>query len=274
MIIDSHIHFWNFDPLRDAWITEDMNIIRKDFLPDDVKPLFDKNGISGCIAVQADQSDDETKFLLQLAQENYFIKGVIGWVDLKNPEIDKTLSGYQENKKLKGFRHISEGELPGFLTQPDIIRGITSLHKYGYTYDILIKQHQLKEAISLTKTLPDQQFILDHCGKPNLKNDDITLWKQQLKIIAQNPNVYCKLSGLLTQCNWNDWNEKEIYDCLDTVFENFGTNRVLFGSDWPVMLLAGSYSKWLRLVSKYTDRFTGEEIENIFYKNAELFYKL
>ncbi|WP_020215035.1 amidohydrolase family protein [Flavobacterium rivuli] len=274
MIIDSHVHFWNFDPLRDTWITEDMKVISRDFLPGDVEPIFKENAVSGCIAVQADQSASETQFLLKLAGQNPFIKGVVGWIDLKNLHIEDELINYSAYKKLKGFRHISEGEGTGFLVQEDIINGLKALQKYNYTYDILIKQHQLKEAITLTETLPEMTFILDHCAKPDLKQDDCTSWKSHIKIISQNPNVYCKLSGLLTQCDWNNWNEKEIFNCLDVVFENFGSSRILFGSDWPVMLLAGNYSQWLDLIKKYTNQFTQIDKENIFCKNAEHFYKL
>lgn len=274
MIIDSHVHFWNFNPVRDAWITEDMNIIRSDFLPQDVAPVLQEHSVSGCIAVQADQSDIETQFLLGLAEQNPFIKGVVGWIDLKSKNIEEQLNAYSNQKKLKGFRHISEGEATGFLVQQDFISGLKALHAQGYTYDVLIKQHQLQEAIKMTETLPDLPFILDHCAKPNLKSNDISAWKGHIKIIAQNPNVHCKLSGLLTQGNWQNQNEKEIFNCLDVVFESFGSSRILYGSDWPVMLLAGNYSNWLHLITKYTNQFTAAEKIMIFFKNAERFYKL
>ena len=274
MIIDSHVHFWNFDPVRDAWITDDMKVIQRDLLPADIEPVLMRNKVSGCIAVQAGQSYTETDFLLALAKNNAFIKGVVGWADFKSVDINERLSGYTGEVKLKGFRHISEGESAGFLIQPDFLSGLKTLHDHGYTYDILIQQHQLQEAIALVDALPHQPFVLDHCGKPNLKQNDIAGWKEHIKIIAQNTNVHCKMSGLLTQCHWQDWNAKEIHDCLDVVFNSFGPGRVLFGSDWPVMLLAGNYGQWLQLVTAYTKQFSTEEKQMIFSKNAERFYKL
>lgn len=274
MILDSHVHFWKFDPIRDSWITKDMNVIQKDFFPPDLEPLLAENGVSGCIAVQADQSETETDFLLALAEENSFIKGVVGWIDLRRPDIDQKLESYSAIKSLKGFRQIAEGEAPGFLVGDDFVRGVQALKKQEYTYDILIKHHQLQEAIILTDKVPGQAFVIDHCAKPELTKSDTTAWANQIKVLAQNPDVYCKLSGLLTQCNWQNRDEKAIFNCLDLIFEHFGTGRVMFGSDWPVMLLAGNYNHWIELVTKYTGGFTPEEKEHIFFKNTACFYNL
>jgi len=274
MIIDSHVHFWNYDRVRDSWITEDMNVIRRDFLPEDIAHILARNEVSGCIAVQADQSETETQFLLNLTDKNNFIKGVVGWADLKNQEIERQLEDYSGIKKLKGFRHISEGETEGFLVQRAFINGVKALHQYGFTYDILIKQHQLSEAIDLVDKVPGQPFVLDHCGKPDIKGNNILGWAENIKVIAQNPDVYCKLSGLLTQCHWQNWGEKEIFNCLDIIFDNFSERRVLFGSDWPVMLLSGSYTQWLDLIKKYTSDFPEKHKENIFGGNASRFYNL
>jgi len=274
MIIDSHVHFWKFDPIRDAWITNDMAVIRRDFYPQDIHPELIANKVDGCIAIQADQSDAETEFLLALAEENPFIKGVVGWTDLKNEDIEKQLEDYSPFNKIKGFRHVCEGLPEGFLVDDTFVNGIKALQKHGYTYDILIRQHQLTEAIALIDKVPEQKFILDHCGKPDLKANQISGWEEHIKVIAQNPHVYCKLSGLLTQSHWHNCNEKDIFNCLDTIFENFGTSRVLFGSDWPVMLLAGNYTQWLTMIQKYTARFPAEAQSNIFSGNAVRFYNL
>ena len=274
MIVDAHVHFWNFDPVRDSWINNAMEVIRRDFLPEDLEPVLEEYEVSGCVAVQADQSEAETAFLLALAEESPIIKGVVGWIDLKSPDIEERLAGYLNEKKLKGFRHISEGEADGFLIQNDFVKGIKALQKHGYTYDILIKDHQLQEAIGLVDKVPGQVFILDHCAKPAIRTNNLAAWKKDIKIIAQNPNVHCKLSGLLTECNWNDWNEKDIFNCFDIVFDCFGTSRVLYASDWPVMLLAGNYGHWLGLVTKYTDRFAPEAIKMIFSQNTHRSYNL
>jgi L-fuconolactonase len=274
MIIDSHVHFWKFDPIRDAWITNDMATIRKDFLPEDFSSYLNENQIDGCIAVQADQSDEETGFLVSLAKENPFIKGVVGWIDLTSNNIDELLQNYQSEKLIKGFRHIAEGEEIGFLLQKNILNGISKLHQYNYTFDILLRQHQLSDAVQLSEKLQDQPFILDHCGKPDLKTNDLKDWKSNIAELAQNPNIYCKISGLLTQGNWNSIDEKSIFEILDFIFSQFGIERTVFGSDWPVMLLGGNYILWLELISKYVNQFSKEEQQLFFSGNAMKFYKL
>jgi L-fuconolactonase len=274
MIIDSHVHFWNFDPVRDAWITKEMTVIRKDFLPEDFSLYLNENNVEGCIAVQADQSKEETSFLVNLAKENPFIKGIVGWIDLTSENLEALLQNYQSEKLIKGFRHIAEGEEIGFLLQKNILNGIAALHQYGYTFDILLKQSQLSDAVKLSEKLPDQPFILDHCGKPDLKTNDLKDWKLNIAELAQNPNVYCKISGLLTQGNWNNIDEKVIFETLDFIFSQFGIKRAVFGSDWPVMLLGGNYALWLELISKYVGRFSKEEQQLFFSKNAVRFYKL
>jgi len=274
MIIDSHVHFWKFDPIRDVWITDDMTVIRKDFLPEDFSLNLNENRIDGCIAVQADQSDAETAFLVRLAKENPFIKGVVGWVDLTSDNIEELLKNYKSEKLIKGFRHIAEGEEIGFLLQNNVLNGISKLHQYSYTFDILLKQDQHSDAVKLSEKLPNQPFILDHCGKPDLKTNDLKDWKSNISELAQNPNIYCKISGLLTQGNWDNISEKSIFENLDFIFSQFGIKRVVFGSDWPVMLLGGNYALWLELIAKYVSQFSKEEQELFFYANAVKFYQL
>ncbi|GAA5100996.1 amidohydrolase family protein [Chryseobacterium ginsengisoli] len=274
MIIDSHVHFWKFDPVRDAWITKDMTAIRRDFLPEDFSFYLNENQIEGCVAVQADQSDEETNFLVNLAKENPFIKGIIGWIDLTSERLEESLQNYQSEKLIKGFRHIAEGEETGFLLQRNILDGISTLHQYDYTFDILLRQNQLSDAVKLSEKLPNQPFILDHCGKPDLKTNYLKDWKLNISELAQNPNMYCKVSGLLTQGNWNVIDEKSIFETLDFIFSQFGIKRLVFGSDWPVMLLGGNYMLWLKLISKYISQFSKEEQELFFSGNAKEFYKL
>lgn len=274
MIIDSHVHFWKFDPVRDTWITEDMTTIRKDFLPEDFSLYLKEKSTEGCIAVQADQSDEETAFLVDLAKENSFIKGVVGWIDLTSEKLEESLQNYQSEKLIKGFRHIAEGEEIGFLLQKNILNGIAALHQYGYTFDILLRQNQLSDAVKLSEKLPDQPFILDHCGKPDLKTNDLKDWKSNISELAKNSNIYCKVSGLLTQGNWHSINEKSIFEVLDFIFSQFGIKRTVFGSDWPVMLLGGNYALWLELITKYLTQFSKEEQELFFAGNAVEFYNL
>ena len=274
MIIDSHVHFWNFDPVRDAWITEEMTAIRKDFLPDDFSLLLKENQVDGCIAVQADQSDVETAFLVDLAKKNSMIKGVVCWIDLASDKLEESIENYQSEKLIKGFRHVAEGEEIDFLLQKKILKGISTLHQFNYTFDILLRQDQLSDAVKLSEKLPEQPFILDHCGKPDLKTNELKDWEENISELAQNPNVYCKISGLLTQGNWNLADEKSIFEILDFVFLKFGIKRLVFGSDWPVMLLGGNYTLWLELISKYLEQFSKEEQEQFFSENAVEFYRL
>lgn len=274
MIIDSHVHFWKFDPVRDAWITNEMTVIRKDFLPQDFSFYLHENQVGGCIAVQADQSDEETSFLLNLAKENPFIKGIVGWIDFTSNKLEESLQQYQSEKLIKGFRHIAEGEEMGFLLQENVLNGIKTLHQFNYTFDILLRQHQLLDAVKLSEKLPNQPFILDHCGKPDLKTNDLKDWKSNISEFAKNPNIYCKISGLLTQGKWNSIDEKSIFETLDFAFENFGIKRLVFGSDWPVMLLGGNYALWLELISKYLTQFSKDEQELFYSGNAVKFYNL
>lgn len=274
MIIDSHVHFWQYNALRDSWITDEMKPIQKDFLPADASSVFMQNDVDGCIAVQASQSDTETAFLLQLAQENPFIKGVVGWIDLAGSDLDLRLEACKSLPKLKGFRHVVQGEPEGFLQRSEIINGIKSIGDAGFTYDILIYAHQLGDAIKLSDALPNQPFILDHCAKPSLRSKNTEEWSTQIRELAANPNVSCKLSGLLTEDHWHNCDEKQLLQCLDVVFSAFGTQRVLFGSDWPVILLAGHYKSWKKTIENYTLQFTQQEREAIFGSNAVRFYNL
>ena len=272
--VDAHQHFWNFDPLRDNWITEDMEVIRHDFLPHDLKPLMDANGLNSCIAVQADQSENETDFLLSLASENEFIKGVVGWIDLCADTIHERLEYYSQFPKLKGFRHILQAEPIEFILKPEFQRGITALQVYGFTYDILIYPQHLSVTLDLIQGGNEQKFILDHLAKPNIKNGTSATWATDLKKLAFHKNVFCKLSGMVTEADHRTWTKEDIYPYMDKVLEFFGPERLLFGSDWPVCRLAASYGQVCDLMNAYLERLTIHEQELIWGKNAALFYKL
>jgi len=273
-IIDTHQHFWNYEAQKQDWINEDMQAIRKDFLPADLAIVLKENKVEGCISVQADQSLQETEFLLAQAKANNFIQGVVGWVDLCDPKMEQSLEKYATENLLKGFRHIVQGEVDGFMLQTNFIHGLKKIQVQNYTYDLLIYAHQLKEANAMVKQLPTLPIVIDHIAKPNIKAGEIENWEKEIKQIAQYPNVYCKISGMVTEANWNCWTIADLQPYLDSVVAAFGTERIMFGSDWPVCLVASSYSKWLQLVQNYFNTFSNSEQEAIFAGNAIKFYKL
>ena len=273
-MIDSHVHFWNFNPVRDSWITPEMNVIRNDFTPADFVSASSLTPISGCIAVQADQTEDENHFLLSLADKHSIIKGIVGWIDFLNPNLEERLAYWKNFPLIKGWRHVLQAETNDFILDKNFIHGLKQLKKFDYSYDLLCYHDQLKAIIEMVDQIPDQAFVLDHCGKPNIKSKNITTWRQDIKILAQNQNVSCKLSGLLTEADWLKFTEKELFECFDVVFEKFGINRVIYGSDWPVVLVSRPYKDWFSLVSKYTSKFTENEREQLFSSNAAHFYNI
>ncbi|MBK1439161.1 amidohydrolase family protein [Parapedobacter sp. ISTM3] len=273
--IDAHQHFWKYQPVRDAWITNDMAPIQCDFLPVDLKPVYDANGISGCVAVQADQSEAETLFLLDLADRYAFIEGVVGWVDLQSANVSERLAYFSQYPKLKGFRHIVQGEEdPRFLLRPAFLNGIEMLAGYGYTYDILIKPHQLEAALEFVGYFPNQPFVIDHLAKPYIKSGARQPWAVQMEAMARHEHVYCKLSGMVTEADWNDWKPSDFGYYAQHAMEVFGPRRMMFGSDWPVCLVAADYAQVLALVDGLVGRLSPAEQERVWYKNAVDFYKL
>ncbi|MEO6681543.1 MAG: amidohydrolase family protein [Ginsengibacter sp.] len=275
MRIDSHQHFWHFDPIRDTWITNEMQILKKDYLPKDLLPLLKENNLDGCIAVQADQTLAETEFLLRLADENEFIKAVVGWVDLRADNIADQLKTFSSHKKLKGFRHIVQSESDErFLLRDPFCNGISLLKNYGFTYDILVYPHQLEQVIDFIEKFPDQPFVLDHMGKPDIENKKSWDWENALKEIASHENVYCKISGLVTEADINDWNLKDFKLYIDFVLKKFGTDRVMFGSDWPVCLLGADFREVCEILESNTSYLTNEEKQKLWGGNAATFYGL
>ncbi len=273
-MIDAHVHFWKYNKVRDAWITDDLKTLQQDFLPKDIVTTLIENDVDGVIAVQADQSEMETNFLIQLSKSNELIKGVVGWVDFQNKNVEERLQYFSQFSIIKGFRHIVQAEPGGFLKDENFLHGINALKSFGYTYDILIYQNQLKEAIEFVNKFPDQKFVIDHCAKPGIKNKEIEEWGNYIHEIAQNKNVHCKLSGLTTEATWDKWNKKDFYPYLDIVFESFGTDRLMYGSDWPVMLLSAKYDQWKSLLDSYMRNLSDGEKQKIFGKNATNFYDL
>lgn len=274
MKIDSHQHFWKFDPVRDAWIDETMSVIRKDFLPADLKPVLETNHIDGCIAVQADQSEEETWFLLDCAAANPFVKGVVGWLDLMSADIEEKLAQFSENTLLKGLRHIVQAESNDFMLRADFQNGISYLKQFGMTYDILVFPPQLPAAIELVNKFPDQKFVVDHIAKPYIKDGKIDAWKSHMQELAQASNVYCKVSGMTTEADWNNWTKQDFRPYLDVIFEAFGIERIMYGSDWPVCLLAASYKEQLDILEDYLVSFSEQEKHLVMGGNATSFYNL
>jgi L-fuconolactonase len=273
MIIDAHQHFWRFHPVRDAWITQEMAAIRRDFLPEDLAPELDAAGVDATIAVQADQSKAETEVLLGLAEGNRRIAGVVGWVDLRSPEAERRLEYLSKFKKLRGVRHVAQAEPDDrFLARPDFARGVGYLKRFNLTYDILIYPRQLPAAIELVAKLPEQKFVVDHLAKPEIKAKKIEPWAAQIREIAANPNVYCKLSGMVTEADWGNWKPEDFEPYLDVVFDAFGARRLMFGSDWPVCLVAATYAGVKTVIENYVDRSYSSARERVFGANASEFY--
>ncbi|WGQ07553.1 amidohydrolase family protein [Pedobacter gandavensis] len=273
--IDSHQHFWNYDEVRDSWITDDMDVLRDDFLPQHLKAILEHYSFDGCVVVQSDQSLAENDFQLKHAAAHPFIKGVVGWVDLQAADIDAQLKRLSKNEKLKGFRHILQGEPdPALMLKPEFVNGISKLSAYGFTYDILIFPHQLKYATALAAQFPNQRFVLNHLAKPNIKEGLIEEWKQDIIELAKQKNVSCKVSGMVTEADWKKWKVKDFTPYLEVIFEAFGPKRVMYGSDWPVCLLAADYGRVLSLIEHYTEKLPQEDQEDFWGNNAKRFYNL
>jgi len=273
-IIDTHQHYWKYDPVNYAWINDDMAVIRQDFLPADLQPVLAANGVAASIAVQADQTEQETDWLLQLADENPFIAGVVGWVDLRSPQLAERLQHYAQFSKLKGFRHVLQGEEPSFMLQSSFVNGIAQLQAHGFAYDILIFPQHLPAALQLVQQFPEQRFVIDHLAKPYIKQGLIGEWASGMKALAAHTNVYCKISGMVTEADWRKWSAADLHPYIDTVVQAFGTNRCMFGSDWPVCLVAAAYDKWLQTVQDFFAGFSTEEQAMVFGGNAKHFYQI
>ncbi len=273
-IIDAHQHFWNYDPISHAWINDDMQVIRQNFHPKDLQPVLHSNGVNGCVAVQADQTEAETDFLIELVKENNFIKGVVGWVDLRADNLHERLAHYQQTKIVKGFRHILQGEEPAFMLQESFKRGIGGLADFGFTYDLLVYPKHLSAALELVQAFPNQRFVIDHIAKPFIKDGLIDEWKTLIHSFTHSPNVSCKVSGIVTEADWKNWKSTDFTPYLDVITETFGSKRIMYGSDWPVCLVAASYERMYGLVKDYYAGFSKDEQADIFGNNAKEFYNL
>jgi len=272
MRIDAHQHFWQYNPVRDAWITDQMAILKKDFLPQQLTPALHANNMQGCITIQTDRSEAETLFLLDLASRHEMIQGVVGWVDLCSDNLADRLEFFSKYPKLCGFRHIVQAEPDDrFMLRPAFLRGIERLQEFGFTYDVLIYARQLPAAIELVAKYPEQLFVIDHIAKPAIKEKQYDSWARHLRTIAQSRNVYCKVSGMVTEADWQHWRREDFKPYLNAVFAAFGAERLMFGSDWPVCLLAASYDQVVDILADYV-RGLGVDTDKIFGLNAAHFY--
>lgn len=275
MRIDAHQHFWQYNPVDYSWIDERMAVNQRNFLPDDLAPLLRQYGFDGCVLVQTEQTKESNDFLLQQAAQYPFIKGVVGWVDFTSENIRQELEIYKEHSVLKGFRHVLQGEVDrAYMLRKDFCRGIAALKDFGYTYDILIYPDQLPYMETFVRQFPDQQFIIDHLAKPYIKKGEIKDWKEYIEKIAAYPNVFCKLSGMVTEADWSGWKKEDFTPYLDEVVAAFGTQRLVYGSDWPVCLVVASYAEILQIVEDYFSLFSETEKAAIFGGNAVQFYNL
>ena len=273
--IDAHQHFWCYQPVRDRWITDEMAALRRDFLPADLSPLLQAQDVAGCVAVQASQSEAETDFLLSQAQQHDFIRGVVGWVDLQAADAAERVAHYARFPKLKGFRHVLQSEADrALMLQPQFGAGLAALAPWGLTYDLLILPDQLRHATALAAAFPDQAFVVDHLAKPAIRQGERAAWERDLRKLAAHPNVHCKASGLVTEADWTAWQPADFRPYLDAAFAAFGSERLMFGSDWPVCLLAGRYDQVVGLLADYLAGFSVAERAAVWGDNAARFYHL
>lgn len=273
MRIDAHQHFWRYHPEQHVWMTEEMEILKHDFLPEELKPLLQSIGFDGSVVVQARQMLEETDFLLELSEQHDLIKGVVGWVDLCAPEVREQLERYKGREKLKGVRHVVHDEPDDeFMLRQDFQRGIGELADFGLTYDLLLFPRHLPVAVRLVEKFPEQRFVLDHIAKPDIANGALTPWEDDLRSLAASGDVYCKLSGMVTEARWRHWSPDDFRRYLDIVLDAFGAGRLMIGSDWPVCTLSGDYATVMGIVTKYTEQLDLESREGILGGNCARFY--
>jgi len=276
MKIDAHQHFWAYNHKEYGWIDTRMKILRRDYLPQDLQPELSKAGYSGTVVVQARQTVEETRWLLKLALQNDFIRGVVGWVDLcRKDELKRELDKFGKSEKFVGVRHVIHDEADGnFMLRDDFLEGISCLKEYDLTYDLLLFPKHLPVAETFVSMFPEQKFVLDHIGKPLIKNQIFYPWKEDIARLAEKKNVWCKLSGMVTESNWTKIRPEDFKPYLDVVFKTFGPERLMTGSDWPVCLLAGDYKKVTGIVEKYISGMSSEIQARITAKNCIDFYGL
>ncbi|HEX4283839.1 MAG TPA: amidohydrolase family protein [Terracidiphilus sp.] len=272
--LDSHQHFWKYSSADYGWIDDAMLVLKRDFLPADLVSLLKKNGLDGSIAVQARQSLEETRWLLDLARENDFIRGVVGWVDLRSPQLNDRLDEFAGDTKLVGVRHVVQDEPDDqFMLQPEFRHGIAQLARYGLVYDLLLHPRHLPIAVELVREFPAQSFVLDHIAKPPIAAGTLETWSRDIRALAQFPNVACKLSGMVTEARWHAWKQDDFTPYLDVVAESFGPSRLMIGSDWPVCTLSADYETTMQIVRDRIAGLSAEDQDAILGGNCARIYR-
>ena len=273
--IDAHQHFWRYDPAEYDWIDDAMAGLRRDCLPDEALREMAGAGVDACVAVQARQTLDETRWLLALADAHPAIVGVVGWVDLQAADARTQLELFADHQKLVGIRHIVQSEPDDrFMLRPAFCRGIALLEEFGLAYDILVYSRHLPAAAELAERFASQRFVLDHLGKPDIRHGERRTWEKSLRLLAGCANVSAKLSGLVTEADWRSWTAQEIRPYLDVAFDCFGAGRLMMGSDWPVCTVAAEYARVMSLVTDYLADRPAEERDAVLGGNAQRFYNL
>jgi L-fuconolactonase len=275
MVIDSHHHFWNYNPREYGWISDAMSVLRRDFGPANLMSEISHVGIDAVVSVQARQTIKETLWLLEFANQNDFNRGVVGWVPLISPDVIQSLELYSKNPKLKSVRHVIQDESDdNYILRDDFKHGVSQLAALNLRYDILIFERHLPQTIQFVDRHPKQIFILDHIAKPRIREGVLDPWRKNLRELARRENVYVKLSGVVTEADWNNWTPGQLKPYFDATLEAFGPRRVMFGSDWPVCLVAATYERWVRCVRDYCAAFSPAEQERIFGGTAIEAYNL
>jgi L-fucono-1,5-lactonase len=275
MRLDTHQHFWRYDPAHHVWMTDAMDVLRRDYLPEELEPLLQASGFQSTVAVQAQQRIEETEWLLELADRHPFIRGVVGWVDLQSPRVGEALERLARHPKLVGVRHIVHDEPDDeFMLRPAFSDGIGRLREFGLTYDLLLFPRHLPVAVRLVEAFPDQSFVLDHIAKPFIRDGVFSPWEEDLRQLASHPNVFCKLSGMVTEARWKAWDAGQIHRYIDVVVDAFGADRLMIGSDWPVCTLSADYGSTMAVVVDYVERFAPDVREAILGENGARFYGL
>ena len=272
-MIDAHQHFWHYDRNAYDWIDDSMTAIRRDFLPAHLKCEMDRTGVTGSIAVQARQTLEETRWLLDLATEHPFVRGVVGWIDLRG-DVDAQLAAFENDRALVGLRHIVQAEPDGFLEDTAFQAGMTRLERAGLAYDILVYARQLPQAIAFARRFPRQRFVLDHLGKPDVRSGAFDEWRDQLRDLAALSGVCCKLSGLVTEADWRTWTPGQLRPYLDAALDAFGPDRIMIGSDWPVCLVAATYADVIALVRDAIAEYAEAEQQRMMSGTAADFWNL
>lgn len=273
-MIDAHHHLWRYSEQEYGWIDDSMGALKRDFLLQDLERETRHSGVTGTVVVQARECEEETHWLLGMARRSSLLCGVVGWLDLQSPQFAQRLEMFSQGPRLVGLRHIVQAEPKGFLTSPAFNRGVHALQGSGLVYDLLIRESQLEEAIHFVDRYPEQRFVLDHVAKPRIAQGELEPWRSRMVELGRRPNVWCKVSGMVTEANWRAWSAEQLRPYLDAVVEAFGPMRLMAGSDWPVCLLASSYEQWWRILLEYFAAFSRQERASVFQNCAVGVYGL